>query len=160
MHDGPVRVEGLAKGGIDQPRARDHLGLGGRVELERRIPAIRQRRIHGTAADGEQVSNDDWWQRQSSGSFGWQPSPTGFVRLNARRLESERGAPGPYGSDPIGVFPGVDTIARGNEDDRQMASPHSTAGGRCSPAACGSDTRFPTIISRTTSSAASARLTF
>ena len=122
MHDGPVRVEGLAEGGSESTSRAlaTTSGSAGVWNWSGGFQRSASDGFTGTAADGEQVSNDDWWQRQSSGSFGWQPSPTGFVRLNARRLESERGAPGPYGSDPIGVFPGVDTIARGNEDDRQI----------------------------------------
>jgi len=121
-HDGPVRVEGLAEGGSESTSRAlaTTSGSAGVWNWSGGFQRSASDGFTGTAANGETVSNDDWWQRQVSGSFGWQPSPTGFLRINARRLESERGSPGPYGSNPIGVFPGVDRISRGSNDDRQV----------------------------------------
>ena len=71
------------------------------------------------ASNGEPVTNDDWLRRQASAGAGWQGHGIN-LRANARISESERGAPGPYGSDPAGLFPGVNQVARGRNDDRQF----------------------------------------
>jgi outer membrane cobalamin receptor len=122
-HDGPVRVEGLAEGGSESTSRAlvTTSGSAGAWNWSGGFQRSASDGFTGTApANGETVSNDDWWQRQVSGSFGWQPSSSGFLRLNARRLESERGSPGPYGSNPIDAFPGVDRVSRGSNDDRQV----------------------------------------
>ena len=41
------------------------------------------------------------------------------IRGSARAFDNDRGFPGPYGSNPIGAFPGVDRISRGRNHDRQ-----------------------------------------
>ena len=81
-------------------------------------------------ATGEPVTNDDQRLRQGSVSLGWQPASSARVRATTRVLESERGAPGPYGSNPIGVFEGVDTFARGRSNHVQvgLAADHPWAG--------------------------------
>lgn len=74
----------------------------------------------GTApADGEQVSNDDWHSTNVSGTVGWTASDFTAIRGTGRWLDADRGNPGPYGSNPIGAFPGVDTVARGFDTDKQ-----------------------------------------
>ncbi len=74
----------------------------------------------GTApASGEQVSNDDWHSTNVSGTAGWTGSEVTAIRGTGRWLDADRGNPGPYGSNPIGVFPGVDTVARGFDTEKQ-----------------------------------------
>jgi outer membrane cobalamin receptor len=70
-------------------------------------------------ASGETVSNDDNWHRQVSTSLGWQTQGGAVMRGSVRAFDNERGFPGPYGSNPIGAFPGVDRISRGRNHDRQ-----------------------------------------
>ena len=70
-------------------------------------------------ASGERVSNDDNWHRQLSATAGWQTGTGASIRGSARFFDNERGFPGPYGSNPIGVFPGVDRISRGRNQNRQ-----------------------------------------
>ena len=74
----------------------------------------------GSAANGEQVSNDDYEQRHASGTFGWQRAGGADFLLSANIGRNERGFPGPFGSDPIGVFEGVDRVARGVNDTGQI----------------------------------------
>ena len=74
----------------------------------------------GTApASGEQVSNDDWHSTNVSGTAGWTGSEVTAIRGTGRWLDADRGNPGPYGSNPIGVFSGVDTVARGFDTEKQ-----------------------------------------
>ena len=68
----------------------------------------------GTApASGERVSNDDAQERQAWVGGGWRAARGTDVQGTFRYTDTERGAPGPYGSDPAGRFSGVDLISRG-----------------------------------------------
>jgi len=73
-------------------------------------------------ADGELVTNDDYHFSHVSGTLGWQRpnGPDVFVSGNLGR--DERGFPGPFGSNPIGVFPCVDPVSRGVDDTRQVGA--------------------------------------
>ncbi|MGH9387764.1 MAG: TonB-dependent receptor [Vicinamibacterales bacterium] len=68
----------------------------------------------GRAANGQTVSNDDAREAQGSASLGWRRAASGGD-LQGQWLytDTERGAPGAYGSDPAARFSGVDRIARG-----------------------------------------------
>jgi outer membrane cobalamin receptor len=80
----------------------------------------------GTApASGETVSNDDDRLWRVSGSLGWQRPGGADLLVTGRVNRDERGFPGPYGSDPIGVFPGVDRVSRGVNNTRQVGSQFS-----------------------------------
>jgi outer membrane receptor protein involved in Fe transport len=75
----------------------------------------------GTApATGEQVSNDDWRAATAAGNVTWRKSPVTFARSDVRWLDNERGNPGPYGSNPIGIYAGVDRGARGFDTQKQL----------------------------------------
>ena len=69
---------------------------------------------------GQTVTNDDYERRTGAMSAGWR-SGTTWVRGNLRQSKDERGFPGPFGSNPIGAYEGIDSIARGN-NDRMLAS--------------------------------------
>ena len=132
--DGGPLFEGLAEGG-SRATTRYSAGSGGRRgewiwhgSAERQASDGDRRLL---PASGERVANDDRRLLQASASLGWQPSPEARIRATARALESERGAPGPYGSDPGDTFPGVDTFARGRNDHRQIgvSADHPWGGG-------------------------------
>jgi len=75
----------------------------------------------GTApANGEPVTNDDWRSTNAAGNVGWSRSDATGVRGTFRWLDADRGNPGPYGSNPIGAFAGVDTVARGADTETQV----------------------------------------
>jgi len=68
----------------------------------------------GTAASGETVSNDDAQEQQVSASIGWRHATAGSdLQGSIQYVDTERGAPGPYGSDPANRYAGVNTISRG-----------------------------------------------
>lgn len=67
----------------------------------------------GLAATGERVGNDDARERQGWAGAGWRGGRGSDVQGTFRYVDTDRGAPGPYGSDPAGRFGGVDRIARG-----------------------------------------------
>jgi outer membrane cobalamin receptor len=68
----------------------------------------------GQASNGETVSNDDGNETQATASLGWRHAGSGAdLQGQIQYLDSERGSPGPYGSDPANRFAGVDTVSRG-----------------------------------------------
>jgi outer membrane cobalamin receptor len=67
-------------------------------------------------ANGEVVSNDDARERQAWMGGGWRGARGTDVQAVARYVDTRRGAPGPYGSDPAGQFFGVDRTSRGSTD--------------------------------------------
>jgi len=68
----------------------------------------------GQAANGKTVSNDDTQGSQWSGALGWRSTSRGTdVQGSMMYVDSDRGAPGPYGSDPANRFTGPDTVSRG-----------------------------------------------
>jgi outer membrane cobalamin receptor len=64
-------------------------------------------------ASGEIVSNDDAEQRQAWFGSGYRWTTGTDVAGVLRYVDTDRGAPGPYGSDPAQRFFGVDRVARG-----------------------------------------------
>jgi outer membrane cobalamin receptor len=67
----------------------------------------------GTAANGERVSNDDAQERQAWVGGGWRANRGTDVQATYRYVDTERGSPGPYGSDPAGRYAGIDRVSRG-----------------------------------------------
>jgi vitamin B12 transporter len=68
----------------------------------------------GTAANGQTVSNDDAQETQAAASIGWRHATHGSdVQASMQYVDTERGSPGPYGSDPANRYAGVDTVSRG-----------------------------------------------
>ena len=65
------------------------------------------------ASTGGAVSNDDYERIAGSASVGWSDRSDRQVRVDARFARDERGNPGPYGSDPLGLYGGLDTVSRG-----------------------------------------------
>jgi outer membrane cobalamin receptor len=68
------------------------------------------------AATGEQVSNDDARERQGWAGGGWRAARGTDLQGSFRYVDTDRGAPGPYGTDPAGRFSGVDRISRGTTE--------------------------------------------
>jgi outer membrane cobalamin receptor len=64
-------------------------------------------------ASREAVSNDDARQRQGWIGGGWRAARGTDVQGTFRYVDTDRGAPGPFGSDPARRFAGVDRLARG-----------------------------------------------
>jgi outer membrane cobalamin receptor len=62
---------------------------------------------------GETIVNDDYERRTGGVTAGWR-SGTSWVRGDVRHTTDERGFAGPFGSNPIGVFSGIDPVSRGD----------------------------------------------
>jgi outer membrane cobalamin receptor len=71
----------------------------------------------GEAANGQTVSNDDSQESQVTGAFGYRHAPSGTdLQASVQYVDTERGSPGPYGSDPANRYSGVDTVSRGTTE--------------------------------------------
>lgn len=67
----------------------------------------------GAAANGQSVSNDDAREQQVTTSLGWRHASSGAdLQGSFLYVDTDRGSPGPYGSDPARRYAGVDTVAR------------------------------------------------
>ena len=74
-----------------------------------------------TTAGGERIGNDQYDRTELSASGGWRGDTGGLLRADLRFARDDRGFPGPFGSNPIGIFSGIDNTSRG-KDDRWSAS--------------------------------------
>jgi outer membrane cobalamin receptor len=70
---------------------------------------------------GEEIGNDRYTRSEITGSGGWRADSGASLRGELRFARDDRGFPGPFGSNPIGIFSGVDLKSRGT-DDRWSAS--------------------------------------
>ncbi|HEX7486424.1 MAG TPA: TonB-dependent receptor [Vicinamibacterales bacterium] len=70
-------------------------------------------------ATGERVSNDDFLANHASFSGGWHAEGGADIRGTVSLTSNDRGFPGPFGSNPIGVYTAVDTFSRGQTTTRQ-----------------------------------------
>jgi outer membrane cobalamin receptor len=119
---GRPRVDGLVEGG-GRGTLRSSLGTAGTTGGW--MWGAGAERTHsdgftGRAANGERVSNDDYDLTSVSGTMGRQQPGGSEVFVAAHLSRDERGFPGPFGADPIGVFEGVDRISRGVNNTRQV----------------------------------------
>ena len=122
---GRPRVDGLVEGG-GQGTARATIGAAGsNGDWSWGAGAEHTRSLgyRGVApATGEAVTNDDYRFSHVSGTVGWQRPGGADFMVNGNIGRDERGLPGPFGSDPIGTFAGIDRIARGVDDTRQIGA--------------------------------------
>lgn len=77
--------------------------------------------FNGTSTDNrEEIGNDDYRRALASGTLSYQ-RPGGIdATLSAGIARDDRGFPGPWGANPIGVFPGIDLVSRGSNDTRRL----------------------------------------
>jgi outer membrane cobalamin receptor len=64
------------------------------------------------------VANDDSRERQAWGGAGWRGAQGTDLFGTFRYVDTDRGSPGPYGSDPAHRYSGVDLVSRGTTDRR------------------------------------------
>ena len=64
---------------------------------------------------GDTITNDDYTRHSGGLSVGWRGT-TSRIRGEFYRATDERGFPGPFGSNPIGVYEGIDTVSRGDNE--------------------------------------------
>ncbi len=79
---------------------------------------------------GGRVSNDDYERVAASARLGWSDRADRRVRVDVRLSRDERGTPGPFGSDPMGFYGGLDTVSRGRNDTRAIGARAAFGSGR------------------------------
>lgn len=78
------------------------------------------------SAAGDEIQNDRYERTEVGASGGWRNSAGASFRSQVRFSRDDRGFPGPFGSNPAGLFSGIDAKSRGT-NDRWSASVGATA---------------------------------
>ncbi len=123
-HGGPAHTEGVIEGGSfgTTRLALASSGSTGPWSWGTAVEQLNTDGFTGTApATGEIVTNDDYRRRDLSLSGGWRGERGTHLRGDVRLGSYERGFPGPFGSNPVGNFTGVDRISRGENDTRLLS---------------------------------------
>jgi len=122
---GPRSTEGLMEtGGLGGTRAAvGATGSLGRWSLAASAERSGSDGFTGSApASGERVTNDDASHMSGGGRVAWRADNGVEARASLRATGSDRGFAGPYGSNPIGAFPGVDRVSRGESTSVQAGA--------------------------------------
>ena len=75
-------------------------------------------RLASDGLNGEQsngrltIANDDYERHMAAAGGGWRTAHGASVSGDVKFLSDQRGFPGPFGSDPIGAFSGIDEVSR------------------------------------------------
>jgi outer membrane cobalamin receptor len=64
-------------------------------------------------ASAERVTNDDYRASALAISANWRATSRSTLRVDGRLGRNDRGNPGPFGSNPVGAFAGIDRVSRG-----------------------------------------------
>jgi outer membrane cobalamin receptor len=70
-------------------------------------------------ATGTPVSNDDSLAKHGSFAGGWHAAGGADLRATVNLTSTDRGVPGPYGSNPLGTYSAVDTVSRNRTATQQ-----------------------------------------
>jgi outer membrane cobalamin receptor len=133
QHGGPTRVGGSFEAGGESTQRATAFTTGSHHAWRWGLS------LDGLTTDGDTrvfpgaggpVSNADYTRANGAGSLSWSDSPARQVRVDARVGRSERGFPGPYGSDPMDRYDGVDLISRGITQFRSVAGTAAFRAGR------------------------------
>lgn len=120
---GPIRASGLAEGGSfgTSRLAAGTSGSSGRWRWGGAAERFSSAGFEGVApATGERVSNDDWLSSHASGTLSWRSSGGLDLGGTATFTTTDRGYPGPFGSNPIGAYTGIDRVSRGKTTTGQF----------------------------------------
>jgi outer membrane cobalamin receptor len=112
---GPFRLGLTAEGGSHQTghAAASTGGSAGAWTWSAAADHLRSEGWNGErTADDALIGNDDFRRSSGGGTLAVTASPV-TARLAVSAGASERGFPGPFGSDPNGTYPGLDLVSRG-----------------------------------------------
>src|SRR6185503_19454339 len=122
---GPIRFDGAIEGGSQGTSKFSAATSGGRGAWSWGAG------IEGLSSDGDttfrssiggNVTNDDYERVIGTAGVAWSDRATRRFRIDTRFGRDERGFPGAYGSDPAGLFFGLDTVSRGINKPRGVAA--------------------------------------
>ncbi len=122
---GPLRLDGLMEGGSQGTSKFLAATSGGAGAWSwgagiERLTSDGDTTFRSTV--GRHVSNDDYERVVGTAGVAWSDRATRRFRVDTRFGRDERGFPGPYGSDPAGLFFGLDTVSRGVNRPRGVAA--------------------------------------
>jgi outer membrane cobalamin receptor len=87
--------------------------------------------FNGSRTDsGEEIGNDRYTRTEVGGNGRWGNAAGASFGGRLRFARDDRGFPGPFGSNPIGAFSGVDLISRGTDDRWSAAIAGAVPSGR------------------------------
>lgn len=116
-HGGPTSGRALVEGGGGRTIRTAASGAGA-LALLTWSGAFEHQSTEGDRREypqfGGRIANDDYERWDVSGALGWQDGPARRVRVDVRHGRNDRGFPGPYGSDPDGLYGGIDEVSRGD----------------------------------------------
>lgn len=116
---GTTRVAAASSGGL------------GRWQWGAGVERVASEGLNGRRTSaGDTVVNDDYERHAVHGSGGWMRTDGAGIRADVQYVGDERGAPGPFGSNPAGLFGGIDAVSRGANGRWLAAIAASTASGR------------------------------
>ena len=157
---GPGRVsvqaeagsEALRRGSIDAQGSARGWSFGGGADR------VTTDGFTGASAAGETITNDDYTRTEISGIVSRAIRQSGRARVAARWNGNERGFPGPYGSNPVGNYSGLDLVSRGSNDSASAHASVDARAGRVAHAASASVMRLESdFVSRFGDSESSTR---
>jgi outer membrane cobalamin receptor len=67
-------------------------------------------------ASSDLVTNDDYRASDVALAVNWRAGGRSTLRADARFGTNDRGNPGPFGSNPVGAYSGIDRVSRGAND--------------------------------------------
>lgn len=106
---GPPRMNLLFEGGTHMTR-RASAGAGG-------LTGSLSWAFHLARLDTDgAVPNDDYRNQSATATLGYAGSAGRQLFFHFSGIAADAGSPGPYGSDPLGVFPGIDTVSRARQN--------------------------------------------
>lgn len=112
---GAALASGFAEAGGRESRNAAISARGGAGRLSAGATWSRQQDAGYTGvaeADGTTVSNDDGELSQVSAQLTWRGATGTEAGTSLTYVDADRGSPGPYGSNPVGNFFGIDRVAR------------------------------------------------
>ena len=126
---GRPAVRGSIEGGSDDAfrMAASTSGTRGAFDWGASADRLSTNNANGTVtAGGLIVSNDDYERTTGAVYGGWRRGETA-LRGQFRHGTDERGFPGPFGSNPIGIYTAINEVARGNNARTTAAASGSFA---------------------------------
>jgi outer membrane cobalamin receptor len=116
---GPARGDVSVEGGSFGTRraAASTSGTAGPWSWGAGVDGLASNGFNGrSSATGERIENDDYARTEAGGNGGWRNAAGALARGDVRFEHDDRGFPGPFGSNPAGIYSGIDTKSRGTND--------------------------------------------
>lgn len=129
---GSPAIDGIVEGG-SQETWRTMVGTSGsrgRLSWGFGAERVRSNGNAGRRIAGDTVDNDDYTRTQANGTVAIRTDRGVELTVAGSGGVDERGFPGPWGQDPIGVFPGIDRVSRGTNENGRIGARLSHPWGR------------------------------